>query len=292
MSCTNKAEYKETLSEISSTTDKITVFTTIYPLSDFTNNIGGKYVEVINLIPTGAEPHSWEPSPKDIAKLNQADIFIYSGAGLEPWVEPILNSLDTSEIVVVDSSIGIKVKDSKDRQSDPHIWLDPFNAKIQVNNIATALIESDLANASYYRQNQAIYLDKLEQLHQHYQNKLAVTANTKFITSHAAFGYLAERYGLEQISLRGLSPEVEPSPARLAEIVKLCQENNIKYIFFEHFVSDKVSKTIANEIGGGTLILHPLGGVTKEQLVEGQDYIALMNENLDNLLIALGDHDE
>lgn len=280
--------------------DKITVFTTIYPLYDFAKNIGGNHIEVINLIPTGAEPHGWEPSPQDIAKLHQADIFIYCGAGLEPWIHPVLNSLDTNKILLVDSSVGLDIDSTNNHNShhhtahqhDPHIWLDPINAQVQVNNIAEALIKADPIHTEYYRQNQANYIGKLSQLDQEYQNKLSKVTNKKFVTSHAAFGYLAERYGLEEIPLRGLSPEVEPSPARLAEVVKLCRENNIKYIFFEHFVSDKVSQTIANEIGGGTLILHPLGGITEDQLNQNQDYISLMKENLNNLLIALGDGDD
>lgn len=296
--CASNGGNKDVLSSNVQSRDKITVFTTIYPLYDFTKNIGGSHVEVINLIPPGAEPHGWEPSPQDLAKLHQADIFVYCGAGLEPWIEPVLNSLNNNKMLLVDSSVGLDVDNTNsshadhDHQHDPHIWLDPLNAQVQANNIAEALIKADPINADYYRQNQTNYIEKLNQLDQDYQNKLSKVTNKKFVTSHAAFGYLAERYGLEQIPLRGLSPEVEPSPARLAEVVKLCRENNIKYIFFEHFVNAKVSQTIANEIGGGTLILHPLGGVTEEQLIQKQDYISLMKENLNNLLIALGDeHD-
>ena len=288
--CTGKEDYKDTLSDNTPSNDKITIYTTIFPLYDFAKNVGGEYVEVINLIPTGAEPHSWEPSPQDMAKLQQADIFIYCGVGLEPWIEPVLDSFTSNKTLLVDSSTGIDADNTNDHHADPHLWLDPVNAQKQVNNIAEALINADPTNTDYYRQNQTNYIEKLSKLHQNYQNKLSAVSNKKFVTSHAAFGYLAKRYGLEQIPLRGLSAEVEPSPARLAEVVKLCRDNNIKYIFFEHFVSAKVSQTIANEIGGGTLILHPLANVTDEQLIQRQDYISLMEENLNNLLIALGDH--
>lgn len=289
----------EALSDSAQTQGKITVFTTIFPVYDFAKNIGGQRAEVINLIPVGADPHSWEPSPQDMAKLQQADVFIYCGAGIEPWIDTVLNSFGTTKPLLVDSSIGVELLTGNGHHDhhhnhnvDPHIWLDPLNAQIQVNNITEALIKADPANAEYYRQNQANYSDKLNQLDQEYRQKLASVPNKKFVTSHAAFGYLAKRYGLEQIPLRGLSPEVEPSPARLAEVVRLCRENDISYIFFENLISDKVSNTIAREIGGGTLVLHPLGGITKEQQKQKQDYISLMKENLNNLLIALGDSHE
>ncbi|MEG6615620.1 metal ABC transporter substrate-binding protein [Peptococcaceae bacterium 1198_IL3148] len=278
--------------------DKITIYTTIYPLYDFTKNIGGNHVEVVNLIPAGAEPHSWEPSPQDIAKLHDADVLIYSGAGLEPWVDQIISSLGENKPAVVDSSIGIALEKGDEihgehqHGADPHIWLDPINAKKQVANIANSLTEIDPQHAADYQSNCQQYLAKLDALHRKYQAVLADVPIKIFITSHDAFGYLAKQYGLEQISIRGLSPEAEPSPARLAEIVKIAQEHNIKYVFFEYMVNPKVSQTLANEIGGGTLILNPVAGITADEIKAGKDYLSIMQENLDNLAMALGDTNE
>jgi zinc transport system substrate-binding protein len=277
--------------------DKVVVYTTIYPLYDFTQNIGKEHVEVVNLIPPGAEPHSWEPSPKDIAKLQNADVFIYSGAGLEPWVDEIISSFGDSKPLLVDSSSGIPVDDHSGlddhhHTTDPHIWLDPLNAKIQVKNITESLIKVDSLNKEDYQSNEQQYLSELDTLHRQYESKLAVVPNKKFITSHDAFGYLATRYQLEQIAIRGLSPELEPSPARLAELSNIAKENNIEYIFFESMVSPKVSNTLAEEISGGTLILNTIGSVTDEEFKAGKGYIDFMQENLDNLLVALGGTNE
>lgn len=280
-------------------TDKsyaVVICTTIYPLYDFASNVGGEKVRVINLLPAGAEPHSWEPSPQAIALLQQADLFVYCGAGLEPWAEQVISSFGEKGPTVVDSSKGIElIKSDGDEHhhgSDPHIWLDPLNAKQQVENILTALIKIDPENAAYYREQAQAYCRKLDALDEKYRERLANAPLKKFITSHDAFGYLAKRYGLEQISIRGVNPEMEPTPARLAEIISLAKENNIKYIFFESLINPKVSETIAAELGGDTLVLNPISSLTEEEINQGKNYLSLMEENLYNLELALGVSDE
>ncbi|MCL6635282.1 MAG: metal ABC transporter substrate-binding protein [Peptococcaceae bacterium] len=285
---------------------KIKVYTTIYPLYDFAVNVGKDRVDIVNLVPAGAEPHEWEPSPKDLAGLSRADVFIFCGAGLENWVGRALSSVRAKNMTVVDAGRNIRLihgggheptpeeeagggpEAGRGAVTDPHIWVDPVNAKQMVGNIAEGLAEADPAHADEYRKNAAAYQDRLDALHARYQSELAGVKFREFITSHDAFGYLAERYQLVQIPIRGLSPESEPTPARMAEVVRIAREKGIKYIFFESLVSPRVSEVIAGEAGASTLVLNDAAGLTPEEIKSGKDYIAVMEENLENLKKALG----
>jgi len=275
---------------------KLIVITTIYPLYDFAANAGKDRVELINLVPAGAEPHEWEPSPKDLAELSHADVFIYCGAGLESWTGKALEAINAKNLIVVDASQNIPLLSGSGGEpetahdpsrTDPHVWVDPNNARQMVENITAGLIEADPAHQEDYRRNTAGYQSKLEALDQKYQRELAGAKLREFITSHDAFGYLASRYNLVQVPIRGLSPEAEPTPAKMAEVIREARTKNIKYIFFESLVSPKVSEVIAAEIGAATLVLNDAAGLTPEEMKSGRDYIAVMEENLENLKKAL-----
>lgn len=271
--------------------EKIKVLTTIYPLYDFTRNVGKDKVDVTNLTPPGAEPHEWEPSPKDLAGLQKADVLIYCGAGMESWIDRALKASGSPGLVVVDTSRDIELITGTERNSgagtDPHIWLDPVNAMKMVENITAGLAQADPASKEFYEANAVEYKKKLETLNEEYKSGLAEAKSRVFVTSHAAFGYLARRYGLVQVPVRGLSPEVEPTPARMAEVIRLIKEKNIHYIFFESLVSPKISQVIASESGAGTLVLNPAAGLTTDELQAGKDYLSVMRENLTNLKKAL-----
>lgn len=270
---------------------KIIVLTTIYPLYDFTRNVGKDRVEVNNLTPPGAEPHEWEPSPKDLAGLQKADVFIYCGAGMESWTGKALNAAGTPGLTVVDASRDIELisgqENTHNAVTDPHIWVDPLNAIKMVDSITAGLSRADPANKEFYAANAEEYKKKLEDLDGEYKSGLAGAKLREFVTSHAAFDYLARRYGLVQVPVRGLSPEVEPTPARMAEVIRLVKEKNIHYIFFESLVSPKISQVIASESGAETLILNPAAGLTTDELQAGKDYLTIMRENLANLQKAL-----
>lgn len=286
--------------------NKVIVFTTIYPVYNFTTNICGDRAQVVQLIPDGVEPHDWEPTPKDMVNLEQASLFIYNGAGLERWVEKMLRNFSDSGSTVVDSSKGVDLLPVTDGQTidlhlkepdnshvhsfemDPHIWLDPMNAKLMIDNIVEGLEKVDPNNTEYYRENARSYKQRLSDLHEKYAAILAEAEQRKFIVSHAAFGYLAHRYNLEQLAIRGISPEVDPGPARMAEIIETSREAEIKYIFSEKLVSQQVSKVIAMETGAEVLLLNPLGAITLEERKAGKDYLSIMEENLRNLSLALG----
>ncbi len=322
-----------TSSEQSSTPkEQIRVLTGIYPLYDFAKHIGSDKISVKNIVPAGAEPHDWEPSPQDIAEITKADVLILSGSGMEPWADKVLGVIDQNKVTVIYAAQNINLleplsneqvensgqhedKHSTDTHQtatdqtkepspdqdlhaedkhdhdhagkDPHIWLDPLNAKTMVDTILAGLVKVDEKNKAVYEANAEAYKKELDQLHEEYQTGLANAKLREFITSHAAFGYLAERYQLIQIPVRGLAAESEPSPADMATIIKLAQEKNINYIFFETLVSPKVSEAIASELKGQTLVLDPLESLSDQDIAAGKDYLAGMRENLKNLKTAL-----
>lgn len=264
-------------------TDKISAVASFYPLYDFAKNVGGDKVEVTNITPAGAEPHDFEPSPQDLVKIQKADVFVYNGAGFEPWVQKV----NTKLAVNTSESIDILEGDEEDEPFDPHIWLNPNLAMTQVDNISKALIKADLLNKIYYENNAKNYKQKLSSLDQEFAKALKSCISRTIVTSHSAFNYLAKRYNLEVVTISGISPDEEPSLKAMTEIVKIAKKHNVKYIFFETLVSSKLSETIAKEIGAQTLVFNPVEGLTDDELNQGLDYISIQRANLQNLKLAL-----
>jgi zinc transport system substrate-binding protein len=184
--------------------------------------------------------------------------------------------------MMVDTSRGIRL-----RQDDPHIWLDPVRAKTQASNIATALAVIDPVNKDFYQSNCNTLAQAFDELDSEYRKTLNKVTRKEFVVSHAAFGYLSERYNLIQMPIMGISGEAEPTPAKMAEITRFCQQHAVRYIFFEELVSPKTAQVLARDLGVEALVLNPLGSLTAEQLAGGQDYFSLMRENLHNLHQAL-----
>ncbi|SHJ23212.1 metal ABC transporter substrate-binding protein [Desulfofundulus thermosubterraneus] len=283
---------------------KIAVVATIYPLYDFARQVGGDRVEVTRLLPAGAEPHTWEPTPRDMAALTRAKVFIYNGAGMEPWVQRQLGMLEEKGVKVVEASRGVDLitgspehrhehNEGKAREEiagvDPHVWLDPVLAQEMVKNIRDAFMAVDPDHASYYKSRAEEYIAELRDLDREYRQAAQSFKRQEIVTSHAAFGYLARRYGLRQVPVMGLSPESEPDPAHMREIVAFCRKHNVKYIFFETLVSPKISQALAREVGAQTLVLNPGGNITPEEESRGENYLSIMRQNLVNLKIALGE---
>lgn len=307
---------------------KVNVVTSFYPLYDFASKIGGEHVNVINLVPTGVEPHDWSPKGQDMSNLSKADLFIYLGAGFEGWVNQTLSSLDkNSKVTAVVASKGIKLipgtddgdknggkgedhgqdnaaqdalKDDrqdkrKDEQHDdgnesgmdPHVWLSPVNAKIIAQNVKDALVKADAANQADYEVNFKKLSDQLDDLHNQYKEKLSGASKKEIVVTHQSFGYLAKEYGLTQKAIMGLTADAEPTSKDMQSILQFIKDNQLKYIFFEELVSDKMAKTLANDAGVETLVLNPIEGLTEEQVKQGEDYVSIMQNNLNNLLKAL-----
>lgn len=267
---------------------KIKVMTSFYTMYDFAQKIGGENVEITNMVPAGTEPHDWEPSAIDIRNMEDADVFIYNGAGMEHWAEDILKSLDNSELITVEASEGVELI-KEEKENDPHVWLDPENAKIEMEHIKDAFIEADKDNADDYNENYETYSKQLDELDAEFKETLSQTTNKDIIVAHEAFGYLCKAYGLNQIAIEGLMPDSEPDPARMEEIIQLAKKKKINTIFFEELVSPKVANTIAKEIGAKTEVLNPLEGLSEEQMDAGEDYFSVMRTNLQQIKNALED---
>lgn len=271
--------------------NQLQVMASFYPLYFLADSIGGGKIKILNLTPSGAEPHDRELIPSDIINIEQSDILIMLGGSFEPWAESVVkNAKPDQKILQVGQNLITRTlteNGEKEEAQDPHIWLDPTKAIAISGKIADALIAADPVNANFYSVNTLTLQNQLSILNNKYKTELQKCALKEFITSHAAFGYLAAAYGLVQVPIAGLSPDVEPSPKTLSEISAFAKKNNIKHIFFENLVSPKLSETIAREIGAETLVLDPLEGLSAKDSGNGEDYFSKMESNLKNLKIAL-----
>jgi zinc transport system substrate-binding protein len=263
----------------------------------FSQEVGGAHVKVTNITPAGVEPHDFEPTPQDIARIEQATVFVYNGAGFEPWINRILPDLQRAGVTVVDASRGISLMKGETEEGsgepsagghlDPHIWLDPITAKQMVATIAEGLVAADPVNRSSYRMNAERLSNMLSALDTEFRTGLGTCERREFVTSHAAFAYLAKTYDLTQVSITGISPDEEPSPQKLAEVATFAKQKGVKYIFFETLVSPRLAETIANEVGAQTLVLNPIEGLTDEEIAAGNNYLTIQRDNLKNLRRAL-----
>ncbi|MDR5682763.1 MAG: metal ABC transporter substrate-binding protein [Armatimonadota bacterium] len=280
---------------------RLSVVASFYPLYEFAQRIGGDRADVRLLVPPGAEPHDYEPTPQDVVALGQANLVIYNGAGFEPWIERLRGEI-SDRAVVVDATEGLPLvaaehghdhpgeerKEGPQKEAlDPHVWLDPVLAQQQVDNILAGFVRADPEGEATYRANSKALRKDLQALHERLEQALADCRIREFITAHAAFGYFARRYRIKMIPIAGLSPEAEPSPGKLREIVREAREHGIQVIYYERLVSPRVAETIAREVGARTLVLDPVEGLTEEDRREGKTYFAVMDENLRNLVEGL-----
>ncbi|MCD9024569.1 metal ABC transporter substrate-binding protein [Cohnella silvisoli] len=286
--------------------EKLKVVASFYPMVEFTKQVAGDHADVVGLIPSGAEPHDWEPSPKDVTAIQEADVFVYNGI-VEGWAEKTLASASNDKRIVVEASKGIALMEgteehehgeeaqaeeghSGDEHSlDPHVWLDPALAQQEVRLIQAGLEKADPDNKDDYKKNADAYIEKLKALDDKFKKDLNGAKHKEFVTQHAAFGYLAKSYGLTQVPIAGLSPEQEPSPEEMAGVVAFAKEHEVKTIFFETLVDPKIAQTIADEIGAKTDVLNPIEGLTEEDISKGLDYIGIMTNNLAGLVKALNE---
>ena len=290
---------------------KLSIVASFYPMYDFAKRIAGDYAEVTCLVPAGTEPHDWEPSSKDMKTIQEADFLIYNGAGMEHWVKDVLDGLGSgTKLVAVETSKDVKLleleeeddhdhdheekKDDHDHDhdhdhggTDPHVWLSPLNAKIQMKNICDALSEKDSEHKTEYAAN----LDKanadFDTLDSEFHKGLDSLPNKTIVVSHQAFGYLCEAYGLTQMPIEGVEADAEPNAQEMKEITEFVKEHNVKVIFTEELVSPKVAQAIAEATGARVEELNPLEGLTDEELKAGEDYLSVMRDNLKALEGAL-----
>ncbi|MEV0040343.1 metal ABC transporter substrate-binding protein [Streptomyces sp. NPDC050804] len=287
--------------------DKLAVTASFYPMEFLAQQIGGDHVSVTTLTKPGVEPHDLELKPRQTAELGESDVIVYL-KGIQPAVDKAIDQSGVERIVDAASLTtlekhGTEVghvhggdehaadehaaeEESTADGNDPHIWLDPVRYAEVAKGVGAALEKADPDNADTYRKNTDALVTKLGGLDTAFKQGLADTATKTFITTHAAFGYLAERYGLEQEAIAGIDPEAEPSPARIKELETIAEQDKVSTVFFETLASDRTAKTIAADSGLKTDVLDPLEGITDRS--KGDDYIEVMQANLAALEKALG----
>jgi zinc transport system substrate-binding protein len=267
---------------------------TVFPLREFAAAVAGERGQATLLLPAGAGVHTWQPRPEDIARLSECDLLLYIGSGLEPWLPDLLRAFPTGRIRTLEAAAGLALAGAGEEQEpgekhdhaapDPHVWLD-FELDVRiVGRIAAELTRLDPAGAPEFAANAERLTARLKKLDAAFRDGLAACRGRDIVLAgHAAFGYLARRYGLVQTALYGLSPDSQPKPRDLMKAVDFCREKGIRTIFFENSVPPDLSKTLAREIGGRVLVLQAGHNLTRAQQAKGVDFFALMEENLSNL---------
>lgn len=274
---------------------KIEVVTTFYPVYEFTKAVVGNEGKVNLLIKAGTEVHDFEPSTKDIAKISDADAFVYADDNMETWVTSLKKTLGKKKTNFIKSTGNMLLlpgtqEDDHDHegeghhhQYDPHVWLAPRLAIKQVEEIRQQLSKQYPDKKATFETNASAYIKKLETLDKEFKEGLTNAKQKSFVTQHAAFSYLALDYGLTQVPITGVTAESEPSSKRLSQLSKYIKANGINYIYFEENASVKVAKTLADEAGVKTAVLNPLESLTQRQMKQGEDYFSVMRTNLKHL---------
>ncbi len=297
--------------------EELTVVASFYPLAYLTQEVAGDTIDVVNLIPSGGEPHHYEPTVKQMAMLENADLFVFQGAGMESWVESQEESLEAKGVKLLEASSHLDLLKTEDGhheeehhdeheheheddhedehredehhhdhgEFDPHTWLDPVLAIETVKLIEHELAELDPANTDTFSANADALIAELSQLNDEFKSTLGDCEINAFITSHDAFQYLAHRYNLEVVAVAGISPHDEPSAVQIAELIEHAAEENIEHIFFEVLANSETAETLAAEAGLTPLVLDPIGGLSKDT-ADGT-FVSLMKSNLENLKTGL-----
>lgn len=298
-SCGGNEESGTAPTDESATLEVIAAF---YPLEEAARGVGGDLVTVIALTPPGQGPHDLELQPAQMGAFESADVAIYIGRGFQPQVEAALTESPESlipldllaavELLGVDEQLagtdGEVDGEVLAGDVDPHVWLDPSRMITMVEAITTAFSSADPDNADTYAANAERYLVDLRGLDGEYRSALTDCRSRVIVTSHRAFGYLADTYGLRQIPIAGISPEVEPDPRTLAAIAAEAKAEGVTTIFLESIAPPDLAETVAREIGAELDLLDPIEGLTQDQLDEGATYASIMRDNLERLVAGLG----
>ncbi len=265
------------VSEKPSNPDSALIMSSFFPVNEMVKGVGGDKFSYVSLVPSGIEPHDFEPTSGDLRKLSSAKAFFAIGLNFSPFEEKAKEN--TNSYFEISKNVETISTNGK---TDPHIWLSPKRMKVIVDNIRSYLSNLDPENAQKYSENAVSISQKLDTLDRKFQRELAFCNKSIILTSHAAFGYLASDYNFTQIGISGLDPETEPTPSQIRELIDITKREKIKYIFYEDLVDPRVSQTIASEAGVDVLELSPLEGSS-----DNKDYFQMMEDNLENLKLAL-----
>ena len=286
---------------VSSSSARLDVSAAFYPVEEAARAVGGDRVSVYDLTPPGGEPHDIELTPAAVSKIEGSDLVLYLGNGFQPAVEKAVANLGEGPRSV-DLLTGVKLR-TNDRavpgvvgnvdqgeladRRDPHVWVDPKTFATMVAKVRDGLIDADPDGRSTYTSNANAYLSKLGTLDREFSTALKECRGKALVTSHAAFGYLADRYGLIQAPIAGLSPDEEPDPKSIAATARFAKQNGVRTVFFETLVPKRLAQTVADEIGAGTDALDPVEGIPQARLDAGATYISIQRENLRRLVKGL-----
>lgn len=310
----------------SSTSDskQTEVYASTFATAAIAREIGGDQVNVKMIVPPGADPHSYEPTSKQLTEIAKGDLFLLTGTTLEPYSKKIQESLKGTDVRFVETSKDVNLLESdatlhvheeeehsEDEHAheeeghddhatdehaheeeghdhgkyDPHVWLDPVNAKAMARSITTALSKEVPKDKATFEKNLKAFDQQADELDDQFKQAVADGSKKELLVTHAAYGYLAERYGFTQLPIAGISPSDEPSQKQLAALVKEARMHDLKYVAFEETVSPKVARVIQKEIGAESVTIHNLESVTKAQ--QNSSYFKLMEENVQTLKKAL-----
>jgi zinc transport system substrate-binding protein len=305
--------------------DLLQVYTTVYPLQFFSEQIGGQYVDVKTVYPPGADEHTFEPSQKDMMALADADVFFYIGLGLEGFVDKAGKTLKNEEVKMVPVGESVHFEEtghqekedhSKDEHSedghsekdshadeggnessdghahgdiDPHVWLDPIYANDLALAIKEQLVEQMPEHKDTFEQNYSELAAQLEDVDKEFTTVIHSAKRKEFIVAHAAFSYWQERYGIEQISISGQSTTNEPSQKELQKLISHARDEKIKYVLNEQNFESKLAKMVQEEIGAKSLTLHNLSVLTDKDIKNKETYFTLMEKNISTLGKALNE---
>lgn len=296
------------------------VYTTIYPLMDFTKKIGGEHVAVTNIVPAGADAHSFEPTPKTMVDVSNADLYIYNGSGIEGFADAAAEVLKSGTVKILKASEGIDLiaveygneedghendedghdedqeKNAEDHgdedheqngEEDPHVWLDPIRSIELAENIKNALVELMPDAEGEFESNFAILKQQLEALDEKFKVMAAETSRDTMIVSHAGYQYWTDRYGIKQVGIAGISPTNEPSIKQMTEVIEFAKKHEINYIIFEQNIPTNITETVRLQVGAEALLLHNLEAINQDDIDNNEDYFSLMEKNIETLRTAL-----
>lgn len=291
----NEMEQKQNSAKTTST--KLKVAASFFPLYEFAKNVGGDKAEVYSFLPIGEEPHEWEPSIQQIQELQGTKLFIYNGAGMEAYISKFMESGDFQNMTFVRATDGItllKADSAEDDKEilaqggmDPHVWNDPIYAEQEVTNIKNAMKKADPANAQYYEDNANVYISKLSALNGSIKIGLSNCKKDTFVSFHNAFNYFANRYGIHNVWISGMAPEADLPPQDIKRVIQIVKDKDVKTIFSEDLVDPRLANTLASETGAQVLVLSPLEGINQTEQQEGKTYLDKWYQNLHNLRMAL-----
>ncbi len=278
---------------------KLKIVATIFPAYDFARNIAGEHADVSLLLPPGVEPHSYEPTPKDMVSIQNCDVFIYNGGESESWIQDVINSIGGGfKVVKMTDCVDTLLKEDEDEgdhdhgdepEYDEHIWTSPVICEDICAAISEALCEKDSENAADYKQNAAAYINKLSELDREIKDAVKSAKRRELIFGDRfPFKYFSSEYGLDcYAAFPGCSTQTEPSAAKMAELISKTKDDHIPAVFYIEMSNMSVADTLAESTGADKLLLHSCHNLSRDELARGEDYISLMKNNLKNLKIAL-----